>query len=180
MYLGYQDGKIKFYTEEQLDQEFYNLEKVEETELEYVLDGEEYVLKDEAWEEKQEQAEKERIAKLTCTKRVFALMLQELGITYTILKQLIATNEQAQLEWDLCVELERQNPLLDVMALQLGITSEQLDGLFRYANGEITIEQFREMYIIPESDVDNSDEDEEENTVIEDIPQGDDVNISEE
>ena len=89
--------------------------------------------------------EKERIAKLTCTKRVFALMLQELGITYTMLKQLIATNEQAQLEWDLCVELQRSNPLLDVMALQLGITAEQLDGLFRYANGEITIEQFREL-----------------------------------
>ena len=70
-------------------------------------------------------------------------MLQELGISYTQLKELIATNEQAQLEWDLCVELERQNPLLDVMALQLGVTSEQLDGLFKYANGEITIEEFR-------------------------------------
>ena len=74
-------------------------------------------------------------------------MLQELGITYTMLKQLIATNEQAQLEWDLCVELERKNPLLDVMALQLGITSEQLDGLFRYANGELTIDEFRSLYV---------------------------------
>lgn len=91
--------------------------------------------------------EKERIANLTCTKRVFALMLQELGITYTMLKQLIATNEQAQLEWDLCVELQRSNPLLDVMALQLGITSEQLDGLFRYANGELTIDEFRALYV---------------------------------
>jgi hypothetical protein len=116
-------------------------------------------------DEQKELEEKERIAKLTCTKRVFALMLQELGITYTMLKQLIATNEQAQLEWDLCVELVRKNPLLDVMAMQLGITSEQLDGLFRYANGEITIEQFREMYIIPEPDVDNPEEVEEENPV---------------
>ena len=40
MFLGYQNGKIKFYTEEPLDQEFYNLDKVEETELEYVLNGE--------------------------------------------------------------------------------------------------------------------------------------------
>ena len=71
--------------------------------------------------EEKELEEKERIAHLTCTKRVFALMLQELGITYTMLKELIATNEQAQLEWDLCVELERKNPLLDVMALQLGV-----------------------------------------------------------
>ena len=117
-------------------------------------------------EEEIAEQEKERIAKLTCTKRVFALMLQELGITYTMLKELIATNEQAQLEWDLCIELERSNPLLDIMAAQLGITSAQLDGLFMYANGEITIEQFREMYIIPEPDVNNSEEPVEENQVI--------------
>lgn len=104
-------------------------------------------------EEELDLQEKERIAKLTCTKRVFALMLQELGITYTMLKQLIATNEQAQLEWDLCVELERQNPLLDVMALQLGITSEQLDGLFRYANGELTIDEFRALYVKTEEEL---------------------------
>ena len=147
MYLGYQNGKIKFYTPQPLDKNFYNLEKIEETDLEYILDGEEYVLNDEAYQEKQVQKERERIAKLTCTKRVFALMLQELGISYTMLKELIATNEQAQLEWDLCVSLERQNPLLDVMAMQLGITSEQLDGLFRYANGELTIDEFRSLYV---------------------------------
>ena len=28
MYLGYQNGKIKFYTEEPLEQEFYNLDKL--------------------------------------------------------------------------------------------------------------------------------------------------------
>jgi len=56
MYLGYQNGQIKFYTEQPLDQELYNLDKIEETDLEYILDGEEYVLKDEAWEA--EQAEK--------------------------------------------------------------------------------------------------------------------------
>ena len=98
-------------------------------------------------EDELELEENRRISMLTCTKRVFALMLQELGITYTMLKELIATNEQAQLEWDLCVELERKNPLLDVMALQLGITSEQLDGLFMYANGELTIDEFRGLYV---------------------------------
>ena len=97
------------------------------------------------YEAEQLKKEAERVSKLICTKRVFALMLQEIGITYTMLKQLIATNEQAQLEWDLCVELQRSNPLLDVMASQLGVTSEQLDGLFKYANGEITIEQFKEL-----------------------------------
>lgn len=153
MYLGYQNGKIKFYTEEMLNPSFYQLDKQEYTDKEYVLDGDEYVLKDEVWEAKQAQKKRERIGNLTCTKRVFALMLQELGISYSQLKELIATNEQAQLEWDLCVELERKNPLLDIMALQLGITSEQLDGLFRYANGELTIEEFRTLYVKPEEEL---------------------------
>jgi hypothetical protein len=108
----------------------------------YIWDGLQVVVNPN-YEAEQELKERERVNKLTCTKRVFALMLQELGITYAQLKELIASNEQAQLEWDLCVELERGNPLLDVMAFQLGITSAQLDGLFKYANGEITLEQFK-------------------------------------
>jgi hypothetical protein len=154
MFLGYQNGKIKFYTENKLDTTFYNIDKVEETQDEYVLDGDEYVLKDEVWEEKQRQKEKERIGKLTCTKRVFALMLQELGVDYlTVLLPLIESNPQAKLEWDLCVELERKNPLLDIMAGQLGITPEQLDGLFKYANGEITLEDFKGLYVITNNDL---------------------------
>ena len=115
---------------------------------EIVVDGQ--IVVNPNYEEEQAQAERERINNLTCTKRVFALMLQELGITYTMLKQLIATNEQAQLEWDLCVELERGNPLIDVFGQQLGITSEQIDGLFKHANGEITIEEFRALYVVEE------------------------------
>ena len=127
-------------TKEELEQalQFMVYDTIEETDIEYKLVDGVYVT-----EAEQELKERERVNKLTCTKRVFALMLQELGITYSQLKELIASNEQAQLEWDLCVELERGNPLLDVMASQLGITSEQLDGLFKYANGEITLEQFK-------------------------------------
>lgn len=88
-------------------------------------------------EKEKEEREKERISRLKCTKRVLALMLQQMGISYTRLKNLIATNEQAQLEWDLCIELERSNPLLDIMGAQLGITPEQLDTMFKYANGEV-------------------------------------------
>ena len=71
MYLGYQDGKIRFYSEEYLNPSFYELDKQEYTDKEYVLDGDEYVLKDEAWEEKQKQAEKERIQELFMTRSDF-------------------------------------------------------------------------------------------------------------
>ena len=87
-------------------------------------------------EEEIKEKEKERIYNLKCTKRVLALMLQQLGISYSKLRELIASNEQAQLEWDLCVELERSNPLLDIMGKQLELSSEQIDQMFKYANGE--------------------------------------------
>lgn len=93
-----------------------------------------------AWgytEEEKEEIEKERISHLKCTKRVLALMLQELGISYSTLKSLIDSNEQAQLEWDLCIELERKNPLLDIFGAQLGFSPEQIDQMFKYANGEV-------------------------------------------
>lgn len=121
------------------------------------------------YEAEQAAKEAERVSKLTCTKRVFALMLQELGITYTMLKELIATNELAQLEWDLCVELERGNPLLDIMAYPLGITSEQLDGLFKYANGEMTLEEFRGIGEKPEDEPIEDTEEPEEFVTSDDI-----------
>jgi len=56
MYIGYQNNKIKFYVEAPLNPNFYPIDRWVETEDEYVLDGDEYVIKDEAWE--QEQANK--------------------------------------------------------------------------------------------------------------------------
>lgn len=92
------------------------------------------------------QKEIEHINSLTCTKRVFVLMLQELGFDYynDILPK-IESDSVAKLEWDLCVELLRNNPLLDEFGKILGITSEQIDYLFRYANGEISLEDFKQI-----------------------------------
>lgn len=81
--------------------------------------------------------EKERISNLKCTKRVFVLMLEKMGLDYfEQILPLIEGNRQAKLEWELCVELERSNPLLDILAKELGVTPSQLDKLFQYANGE--------------------------------------------
>lgn len=130
----------------QIGEHFINIEITKEV----FDDIEKYIYKDGEiilnpnYEAEQELKERERINNLTCTKRVFALMLQEVGVDYiTVLKPLIESNPQAQLEWDLCVELQRGNPLLDIMASQLNITSEHLDLIFKYANGELTIEEFK-------------------------------------
>ena len=93
-----------------------------------------------AWkqtEEEKQTKEKERIKSLTMTKRNFAIALRDyFQIPYQTLKQTIARSDDAQLEWDLCVELHRNNPLLDIMAGQMGITPKQLDYIFQKANGE--------------------------------------------
>lgn len=106
-----------------------------------------YVFENDSVREKtdkeKEDEEKERISHLKCTKRVFVLMLEQLGLNYfeQILPK-IQANRQAELEWSLCVELERSNPLLDLIGAELNITSEQIDDLFKYANGEITQQEF--------------------------------------
>lgn len=65
MYLGYQNGKIKFYTEEELNWDLYALDNSVYTEDEYVLstDGTEYVLKDAQWEQEQTELRKKEFYK---------------------------------------------------------------------------------------------------------------------
>jgi len=86
------------------------------------------------WETEQELKEKERIAKLNMTKLDFVNSLEEYGITYSRIKELLANNENAQKQWDLCERVYRFNPLLDELGATLGITPEQLDAIFINVN----------------------------------------------
>ena len=139
MFLGYQQGKIKFYTEQPLDKALYNLDEIIETQAEYVLDGDEYVLKDEAWEEKQAQKERERIAMLSLTRGdVFRGLLMAKQVTRTQIRAMIENNEtlsilekeMALIDFDEALNFYRGNALIDTLGLTLGITSEQLDEFF--------------------------------------------------
>lgn len=137
MFLGYQEGKIKFYTEEPLNEALYNLEKVEETELEYVLDDEEYVLKDEAWEEKQAQKERERIAKLYLTGAdVERGIYQAKGMDFEDIIELVTQLQPEGLNIKaLKIELKannfyRGNPYVSAIGALLGFSEEQLNLFF--------------------------------------------------
>lgn len=116
--------------------------KIREDDLYYVIsDGK--LIKNPDYDEQKAAREAERVANLQCTKRVFVLMLEQLGLDYfEQIKPAINANRDAELQWELCVQLERKNPLLDQLAAGFGITSKQLDDLFKYANGEITQEEF--------------------------------------
>lgn len=130
MFLGYQENKIKYYVEQPLDPSIYNVDKWEETNDEYALDGEEYVLKNEEWEERQAQKEKERIAKLSLTKReVFLALYKAKGLTPEMVRSQI-TDTEALIEFDYATEYFRFNPLIDKIGLILGYSSEDIDYLF--------------------------------------------------
>jgi hypothetical protein len=122
-------------------------------------------------DEELEQQERERIAKLKLTKReVFLGLYQAKQVTPEMIKAQIQ-DPQALIEFEYANDYYRGNPLIDIVGGALGITPEKLDKFFEF--NDYT-------YLIPEPVVDNPDEDEEENTVIEDVPEGDDVNNSEE
>ena len=107
--------------------------------LKFAFDVLTYDSEEEEKKKRQEKEEQERgrISHLKCTKRVLVLILEQLGKDYfKDIEPLINNNRQAKLEWELCVELERCNPLLDVIGAQLDISPAQIDEIFKYANGE--------------------------------------------
>ena len=136
MYLGYKDEKIKFYTEQPLDTTLYGIDRIEETDKEYVLDGEQYILKDEAWEEKQAQKEAERIAMLNLTTAdVERAIYKAKGLDFNDVISLVE-NQKATIDIKaLQIELKannfyRGNPYIDAVGTILGFTKEQLDKFF--------------------------------------------------
>lgn len=74
--------------------------------------------------------ERERIAKLSLTKReVFLGLYQAKGVTPEMIKAQI-TDAMALIEFEYANDYYRFNPLIDVVGASLGITPEQLDKFF--------------------------------------------------
>lgn len=145
-YLQIKDEKIISYSNLPVtDKDIYNSEinqatyiAYQETPERFYAEGNNVIMMDDAqWEEYLNRKEKERISHLQCTKRVLVLILEQLDKDYfNDIEPLINNNRQAKLEWELCVELERSNPLLDIIGAQLDISPAQIDEIFKYANGE--------------------------------------------
>lgn len=99
---------------------------IEETDIEYVNVGGEYVTPEVAIEK-----EKERVAMLKMTPRDFLLAITNMGVEWTAIKALMDSNPQVAIELQFCNHVYRGNPLLDQLCGQFNITSEQLDELFK-------------------------------------------------
>lgn len=138
MYLSYQNGKIVGYTAEPQDLILYNLDKVEETQDEYVLDGEEYVLKDSVWEEKQAKKEAERISQLNMTRGdFFEGLILSVGKDEDDVLALIDVIDLTETERKIyrsrvknALDFYRGYPLIDVMCGYLNINPDNMTLFF--------------------------------------------------
>lgn len=107
---------------------------IEETNINYQNVAGEFVTPEVA-----EQKEKERVAMLKMTPRDFLLACtQQLGIEWSAIKALMDSNPQVAIELQFCNFVYRGNPLLDQLCGNFNVTSEQLDELFKKANGKET------------------------------------------
>ena len=78
-----------------------------------------------------ENEEKERVAMLKMTPREFLLAIVEMGVDYSKIKELMSANPRVEIEMQYCNFVYRGNPLLDKLCDQFGVTTEQLDELFK-------------------------------------------------
>lgn len=137
MFLSYQNGKIVGYTKEPQDLVLYALEKVVETQDEYVLsdDETEYILKPDDWEEQQKQKERERISMLCLTAAdVERAIYKAKGLDFEDIISLVQDNPLIDIK-ALKIELKannfyRGNPYVEQIGTMLGYTSDDLDYLF--------------------------------------------------
>lgn len=82
--------------------------------------------------EPSEQEQKERIARLSLTKReVFLGLYQAKGVTPDQIKAQI-TDPAALIEFEYANDYYRGNPLIDIVGAALGITPAQLDKFFEF------------------------------------------------
>ena len=119
----------------------YNHEKglrIEETDLGIyaleeweLLDGDKVIDNKEAWEEMQASKERERISKLSLTKReLFLCLYKALGITPNSIREEVFGNQEALIEFDYAEKYYRGNPLVETLGLALGLTPKIIDEIF--------------------------------------------------
>lgn len=106
---------------------------IKESDIDIVqFEGKWYFVNDEEYIAKKEQAERERIANLSLTKReVFLALYKDKGVTPEQVRSQI-TDTEALIEFDYANDYFRGNPLIDKIGIMLGYSMEDLDHLFEY------------------------------------------------
>lgn len=134
MYYTIQNGSILTAQNKQTLTRFYNNVQILPSDYvigKYVVVGNDLV-RNPNYEAEQAQKERERIARLSLTKReVFLGLYQAKGVTPDMIKAQI-TDPMALIEFEYANDYYRFNPLIDIVGATLGITPEQLDKFFEF------------------------------------------------
>lgn len=101
----------------------------------YTIDNFELITTEEK-ESRDTQKEKERVAMLKMTPLDFLKAINKLGISYDTVKEIMAVNPEVEMEMKYCQNVYRGHEMINKFAEQYGITSDQLDKIFKEANGE--------------------------------------------
>ncbi len=88
------------------------------------------------YEQEEAQKEYERVQNLKMTPLDFLKALEAFGITYETVKQIMDANPLVDREMRFCQNVYRKHPMIAQFASMYGITDEQLDYIFKKANGE--------------------------------------------
>ena len=75
--------------------------------------------------------EVKKIAMLKMTPLDFITALEEVGVSYSQIKELCNTNEEVEKQLRVCNHVYRGNPLLDQVCGLINVTTEQLNELFK-------------------------------------------------
>ena len=112
-----------------LETDIITARELENDPLKVVVQNGELILNPD-YEQQHEQQEKEKILRLSLTKReVFLALYDDKGITPEQLRSQI-TDVKAQIEFDYAEKYYRFNPLINQIGTLLGYTPEELDYLF--------------------------------------------------
>ena len=116
----------KVYLTECTDEQFEDFQKGK-----LIFDENDNLVENPKYAEEKELEEKKRVAMLKMTPRDFLLAITQMGVDFAKIKELMAANPQVEIELNYCNYVERGNALLDQLCGQFGVTTTQLDELFK-------------------------------------------------
>lgn len=116
----------KVYLTECTDKQFKDFQKGK-----LIFDESDNLVENPKYDEQKELEEKKRVAMLKMTPRDFLLAITQMGVDFAKIKELMASNPQVEIELNYCNYVYRGNALLDQLCGQFGITTAQLDELFK-------------------------------------------------
>ena len=116
----------KVYLTECTDEQFEDFQKGK-----LIFDENNNLIENPKYAKEKELEEKKRVAMLKMTPRDFLLAITQMGVDFAKIKELMAANPQVEIELNYCNYVYRGNALLDQLCGQFGITTTQLDELFK-------------------------------------------------